>query len=172
MRVDGGVLNAVEMATYLFGGVDAVVKVGDEAGDGPFEVDVVLPESVVGVDEQGLADPMPEGLARSLVWEAHGLIIKAVAAVPRAPSRRYGRNATLGGCMLRSACVRLEAMVNQDVAPLEDVGVKRATHDRRADADVGYRVWNPFEAELRTDAGGGHDEVAEGFTRALDVFDR
>jgi hypothetical protein len=74
--------------------------------------------------------------------------------------------------MVRSACVRLEAMVNQDVALLEDVGVKRATHDRRASADVGYRVWNPFEAELRTDAGGGHDEVAEGFTRALDVFDR
>ena len=77
MRVDGVVLNAVEMATYLFGGVDPVVKVGDEAGDGPLEVDVVLPESVVGVDEQGLADPMPEWLARSLVWGAHGLIIKA-----------------------------------------------------------------------------------------------
>jgi hypothetical protein len=33
-------------------------------------------------------------------------------------------------------------------------------------------VWNPFEAELRTDASGRHDEVAKGFTRALDVFDR
>jgi hypothetical protein len=74
--------------------------------------------------------------------------------------------------MVRSACVRLEAMVNQDVAPLEDVGEKRATHDRRASADLGYRVWNPFEAELRTDAGGCRDELAKGFTRALDVFDR
>jgi hypothetical protein len=63
-------------------------------------------------------------------------------------------------------------MVNQDVAPLEDVGVKRATHDRRASADVGFRVWNPFEAELGTDAGRDHDEVAESFTRALDLFDR
>jgi hypothetical protein len=50
--------------------------------------------------------------------------------------------------------------------------MKRATHDRKASADVGYRVWNPFEAELRTDAGSRHDEVAKGFTRALDVFDR
>ena len=60
-------LNAVEMATYLFGGVDPVVEIGDETGDGPLEVDVVLPEGVVSVDKQGLADPMPEGLARSLV---------------------------------------------------------------------------------------------------------
>jgi len=73
--------------------------------------------------------------------------------------------------MPRSACVRFEAMVKQDVAPLEGMGVKRATHDRRASADVGYRVWNPFEAELLADAGGGHDELAQGFTRALDVFD-
>jgi hypothetical protein len=42
------------MAAHLFGGVDAVVEVGDEAGDGAFEVDVVFPEGVVGVDEQGL----------------------------------------------------------------------------------------------------------------------
>ena len=47
------------------------------------------------------------------------------------------------------------------------MGVRRATHDRRASADVGYRVWNPFEAELRIDAGGRRDEVAKGFTRAI-----
>ena len=46
------------------------------------------------------------------------------------------------------------------------------THDRRASADVGYRVWNPFEAELRTDAGGRYDEQAKGFARVLDVFER
>ena len=32
-----------------------MVEVGDERGDGALEVDVVLPESVVGVEEEGLA---------------------------------------------------------------------------------------------------------------------
>lgn len=63
-------------------------------------------------------------------------------------------------------------MVTTDVARLDVASMKRATHDRRASADVGYRVWNPFEAELRTDAGSRHDEIAKGFTRALDIFDR
>jgi hypothetical protein len=63
-------------------------------------------------------------------------------------------------------------MVDTDVARLDGVSVKRATHDRRASADVGYQVWNPFEAELRTDADSRHDEIAKGFNRALDVFDR
>jgi hypothetical protein len=63
-------------------------------------------------------------------------------------------------------------MVDAEIARLDSMSMKRATHDRKASADVGYRVWNPFEAELRIDAGGRHDEVAKGFTRALDVFDR
>lgn len=63
-------------------------------------------------------------------------------------------------------------MVDTDVALLDGVSWKRATHDRKPSADVGYRVWNPFEAELRIDAGGRQDEVARGFTRALDVFER
>ena len=44
----------VEVAAYLFRRVDAVIKVGDEGGDGTLEVDVVLPQRVIGVDEQGL----------------------------------------------------------------------------------------------------------------------
>jgi hypothetical protein len=63
-------------------------------------------------------------------------------------------------------------MVNTDVAGLDGANLKRATHDRKASADIGYRVWNPFEAELRSDAGSRRDEVAKGFTRALDIFDR
>jgi hypothetical protein len=35
--------------------VGAVVKVGDERGDGLLEVDVVLPQRVVGVEEKGLS---------------------------------------------------------------------------------------------------------------------
>ena len=63
-------------------------------------------------------------------------------------------------------------MVDTDVALLDGVSARRATHDRKPSADVGYRVWNPFEAELQVEAGGRHDEVARGFTRALDVFER
>ncbi len=49
------VFDAVEMAADLLGGVDAVIEVRDEAGDRALEVDVVLPQSVVGVDQQSLA---------------------------------------------------------------------------------------------------------------------
>jgi hypothetical protein len=63
-------------------------------------------------------------------------------------------------------------MVDTDVELLDGVSVKRATHDRKPSADVGYRVWNPFEAELQVEAGGRHDEVARGFTRDLDFFER
>jgi hypothetical protein len=63
-------------------------------------------------------------------------------------------------------------MVDTDVALLDGFSVKRATHDRKASADVGYRVWNPFEAELQVETGGRLDEVAKGFTRALDVLER
>ena len=55
LGLDGGVLDAVEVLADFFGGVDAVVEVGDERSDGALEVDVVLPERVVGVEEEGLA---------------------------------------------------------------------------------------------------------------------
>jgi hypothetical protein len=56
--------------------VNAVVEVGDEAGDGALEVDVVLPEGVVGVDEQGLGDRGTERLRTSgLGRGGHELII-------------------------------------------------------------------------------------------------
>jgi hypothetical protein len=63
-------------------------------------------------------------------------------------------------------------MKKADVIRLDGLAAKRATHDRRASADVGYRVWNPFETELETNSGGQRDEVAKGFTRALDVSER
>jgi hypothetical protein len=47
--------------------------------------------------------------------------------------------------------------------------MKRTTHDRKASADVGYRVWNPFEAELRVDASGQHNEATKRFARTFDV---
>jgi hypothetical protein len=67
---DGRVLDPVEVAADLFGGVDAVIEIGDEAGDGALEVDVVFPEGVVGVDEQGLIGRVAKGLVRELVWSS------------------------------------------------------------------------------------------------------
>jgi hypothetical protein len=59
LRLDGGVLNAIEVTANLLVGVDAVVEVGDEGGDGALEVDVVLPEGVIGIDEEGLGVVAP-----------------------------------------------------------------------------------------------------------------
>jgi hypothetical protein len=77
---DGCVLDTVEMAADLFGCVDAVIEVGDEAGDCALEVDVVLPEGVIGVDKQGLVGGAAEGLGRrllgGLIWGVHLLIIR------------------------------------------------------------------------------------------------
>lgn len=48
---DSVVFDSVEVAADLFRGVNSVIKVGDEAGDGTLKVDVVLPESVVGINQ-------------------------------------------------------------------------------------------------------------------------
>lgn len=52
--LDGVMFDAVEMTPNLFGGMDTVVQVRDEARDCPLEVDVVLPERVVGIDQECL----------------------------------------------------------------------------------------------------------------------
>jgi hypothetical protein len=59
LRLNGGVLDAIEVTSNLLVGVDAVVEVGDEGGDGALEVDVVLPEGVIGIDEEGLGGVAP-----------------------------------------------------------------------------------------------------------------
>ena len=41
-----------------------MVQIGDKAGDRTLEVDVVLPEGIVGVDEQGLIRSATSGLGR------------------------------------------------------------------------------------------------------------
>jgi hypothetical protein len=66
----------------------------------------------------------------------------------------------------------LEPMIDVEVARLKRAGMRGVTHDPRASADIGYRVWNPFEAELRIDAGGLRDEVAKSFARVIDSFER
>ena len=52
---DGGMLAVVEVLADLLWRVNAMVEVGNERDDGALEVDVVFPEGIVCVDEQGLA---------------------------------------------------------------------------------------------------------------------
>jgi hypothetical protein len=63
-------------------------------------------------------------------------------------------------------------MITADVTVLERSGTRLMAHDRKASADVGYRVWNPFEAELRVEAVGRRDDATKSFVIALDVIER
>jgi hypothetical protein len=58
------VLATVQVLPNLSGSVSLMVKVRDEGGDGALEIDVVLPECVVGVDEEGLAWAITSELER------------------------------------------------------------------------------------------------------------
>ena len=51
---DAFALHVVEHFAHLLGRELVMIQKGNEAGDGPLEVNVVLPERVVGVDEEGL----------------------------------------------------------------------------------------------------------------------
>jgi hypothetical protein len=62
-------------------------------------------------------------------------------------------------------------MTNKDIAVLDGPGARWTNHDRKASADIGYRVWNPFEVELRIGTGGRQDEAASIFTHVIDVFE-
>ena len=56
MLHDAFALHVVEHFAHLLGRELVMIQKRDEAGDGALEVDVVLPERVVGVDEEGLGD--------------------------------------------------------------------------------------------------------------------
>ncbi len=51
---DAFALHIVEHLAHLLGRELVMIEERDEAGDGALEIDVVLPERVVGVDEEGL----------------------------------------------------------------------------------------------------------------------
>ncbi|MCU1320365.1 MAG: hypothetical protein JWM43_14 [Acidobacteriaceae bacterium] len=68
LGLNGGVFNAVEVPANLFGGVDAMVEVGNERRDRPLEVDVVLPQGIVGVDEECLVDRAADGVDFRVHW--------------------------------------------------------------------------------------------------------
>ena len=64
---DAGALAGVESLADFGGRVGAVVEPAEEGGDGALEVDVVLPEGIVGVDQQGLGDEAGGGGSRHSV---------------------------------------------------------------------------------------------------------
>ena len=53
---DAFALHVVEHLAHLLGRKFVVIEKRNEARDGPLEINVVLPERVVGVDEEGLRD--------------------------------------------------------------------------------------------------------------------
>lgn len=55
VRSNRRVLNAVQVGAHLLGSVGAVVEVGDERRNRALEINIVLPQCVVGVEQQGLA---------------------------------------------------------------------------------------------------------------------
>jgi hypothetical protein len=100
MGEDRGVFDAVEVAANLFGGVDAMVEVRDETGDRTLEVNIVLPEGVVGVYEQGLTGGAPV----RLIEGDHRLIIKRFypPGLPRWRERchAWGMSVPVGVCQI------------------------------------------------------------------------
>jgi hypothetical protein len=54
MRHDAFTLHIVEDFPHLRRGKFVVIEKGNEARDRPLEVDIVFPERIVGVDEEGL----------------------------------------------------------------------------------------------------------------------
>jgi hypothetical protein len=63
-------------------------------------------------------------------------------------------------------------MVKKEVVRLDRVTLRRANHDRKAAADVGYRVWNPFDAELRVDSAGRREEIGKRLIPVLETVER
>jgi hypothetical protein len=58
-----------------------------------------------------------------------------------------------------------KAMISAVLAHME-MSNAGFTHDRRPSVNVGYRVWNPFEVELRASTDGQYDQDAQGLTLA------
>jgi len=52
---NGLALGGVQRLAHLGGRVCVVIQITDESGYGALEVDIVLPQRIVGVDEQRLA---------------------------------------------------------------------------------------------------------------------
>src|ERR1700677_877100 len=84
MRLDGFTLDLIEMTPHFFSRVGVVVKMRDEVGDCLFKMDIVFPQRVIRIQEQGLRLEKANRLVRS----THQLIIERPAAYFM--SRQFG----------------------------------------------------------------------------------
>jgi hypothetical protein len=64
----------------------------------------------------------------------------------------------------------LKAMISTVLAHMQ-MSNAGFTHDRRLSVHVGYRVWNPFEVELKASVDGQYDQVAQDHTLAISVVE-
>jgi hypothetical protein len=65
-----------------------------------------------------------------------------------------------------------KTMMTKEKARLDRPSGRKTTHDRRPAADIGFKVWNTFEAELRVDAGGRRESASKARTRVIERFER
>ena len=93
-----GVFAVVKMLANLLGRVDTMVEIRDERCDSAFEIDVVFPQRVVCVDEQGLVG----GAAVGLLEVAHIPIIE-------------GREDGIDACSSRRRCASMVVQTKQFV---------------------------------------------------------
>ena len=93
MGFDGFTFDLIEMAAHFFRCMGVVVEMRDEIGDRPFKMDVVFPQRVISIHEQGLRLEKANRLARS----THQLIIERPYFMSRqlGPTPQSTRTGTL-----------------------------------------------------------------------------
>jgi hypothetical protein len=150
--------------------MDAMVQVRDKAGNRPLKVDVVLPERVVGIDQQGLVRRTGEIIVGAWAGGDHRLIISRLPAA-WLPAAEWSCNGW-GMSASRGNVTDWKTMMTKEKARLDRPSGRKTTHDRRSAADIGFKVWNTFEAELRVDAGGRRESASKARTRVIERFER
>ena len=129
------VLDSVEVAADFFRSVNSVIKIGDEAGDGTLEVDVVFPKSVVSIDQQGLVSRMADDWGRRV----HTSIIKCSRTRWMCGGEVLNGMPRLGDVFLELAVRELEAVSSPGLVRLD-----RSTKFCALSAEFVYRVWTPL----------------------------
>ena len=115
----GAAFDAVEVFTDLGGGVLGMVKKGDERGDRSLEEDVVFPEGVVGVEEQGLrVGLVEEGVLRG----RHAGIVLSPATKGDAGGERCAGTGGGGAC---ASGARPAALVSYGETEAQQRGAER-----------------------------------------------
>jgi hypothetical protein len=164
MGQDGVVLDSVEMLANFFRSVDAMIEVGDEAGDGALEIDVVFPKSVVGVDEESLIDGATKWLNRG---DHEGNYKGAYREKRRMEPIHLSRKKPGMTAALRCGTREHMAARPRWRVHLACHALPQTSDGYQSCADVRYRMWNSSAVQRRQLANGRYDEVAKGFVLEL-----